>query len=54
MSAHDSGRKLRIVRGVLRGENEVMRSGPVVISVALPLPVNGLAAGINAKGLAQM
>jgi len=54
MSVHDSSRKLRIVRGVLPGENEVMRSGPVVISGALPLPVNGLAAGINAKGLVQM
>ena len=54
MSAHDSGRKLRIVPGVLCCENEVMRIGPVVRSVALPLPVNGLAAGINAKGLVQM
>jgi len=51
MSVHDSSRKLRIVRGVLL-RDEAIRSG--VISVALPLPVNGLAAGINAKALMQM
>jgi len=54
MSAHDSGGKLRIVPGVPCCENEVMRSGPVVRSGAVPLPVNELAAGINAKGLVKM